>query len=110
MLTTKNDKILAFYKNNKHLDFEKINLIFIDLIEKLNKDLTHTAENSLSNELLKTIFSKVDKIEITQNNMNQNISTILNSVSSIHTIFSEQKNTYIQDMFEMGHNQEWRKD
>ena len=98
MLTTKNDKILAFYKNNKHLDFEKINLIFIDLIEKLNKDLTHTAENSLSNELLKTIFSKVDKIETTQNNMNQNISTILNSVSSIHTIFSEQKNTYIQEI------------
>ena len=98
MLSTKNDKILAFYKNNKHLDFEKINLIFIDLIEKLNKDLTHTAENSLSNELLKTIFSKVDKIETTQNNMNQNISTILNSVSSIHTIFSEQKNTYIQEI------------
>ena len=80
------------------MDFEKINLIFIDLIEKLNKDLTHTAENSLSNELLKTIFSKVDKIETTQNNMNQNISTILNSVSSIHTIFSEQKNTYIQEI------------
>ena len=39
MLTTKNDKILAFYKNNKHLDFEKINLIFIDLIEKLNKEV-----------------------------------------------------------------------
>lgn len=98
MLSTKNDKILAFYNSNKHLDFEKMNLIFIDLIEKLNKDLMHTAENSLSNELLKTIFSKVDKIENTQNNMNQNISTILNSVSSIHTIFSEQKNTYIQEI------------
>lgn len=98
MLSTKNDKLLAFYKTNKHLDFEKMNLIFIDLIEKLNKDLMHTAENSLSNELLKTIFSKVDKIETTQNNMNQNISTILNSVSSIHTIFSEQKNTYIQEI------------
>ena len=98
MLSTQNDKILAFYNTNTHLDFEKMNLIFIELIEKLNKDLMHTAENSLSNELLKSIFSKVDKIETTQNNMNQNISTILNSVSSIHSVLSEQKNTYMQEV------------
>ena len=76
MLSTKNQKIVAFYGTNKHLDFEKVNLLFIDLIESLNKDLMHSAETSLSNELLKDIFSKVDKIENTQNNMNQNISTI----------------------------------
>lgn len=98
MLSTKNQKILAFYKANKHLNFEEINLIFIDLIEKLNKDLVNSAENSLSNELLKDIFQKVDKIENTQNNLNQNISTILNTINTIHGVLSEQKNSYTQEI------------
>lgn len=98
MLSTKNQKIVAFYGTNKHLDFEKVNLLFIDLIESLNKDLMHSAETSLSNELLKDIFSKVDKIENTQNNMNQNISTILSSLQNIHGFLSEQKNAYISEI------------
>lgn len=98
MLTTNNQKILAFYNANKHLDFEQINLLFIELIEKLNKDIIKSAETSLSNELLKDIFQKVDKIEHTQNNLNENISVILNSISNIHTLLSEQKSSYIQEI------------
>jgi len=98
MLTTKNQKILAFYNANKHLDFEQINLLFIELIEKLNKNIMKSAESSLSNELLKDIFQKVDKIENTQNNLNQNISIILNSINNIHTFLSEQKTYYIQEI------------
>ena len=41
MLSTNNQKILAFYNANKHLDFEQINLLFIELIEKLNKDIIY---------------------------------------------------------------------
>ena len=98
MLTTNNQKILAFYNANKHLDFEQINLLFIELIEKLNKDIMKSAETSLSNELLKDIFQKVDKIEHTQNNLNENISVILNSISNIHNFLSEQKSSYIQEI------------
>lgn len=98
MLSTNNQKILAFYNANKHLDFEQINLLFIELIEKLNKDIIKSAETSLSNELLKDIFQKVDKIEHTQNNLNENISVILNSISNIHNFLSEQKSSYIQEI------------
>ena len=98
MLSTNNQKILAFYNANKHLDFEQINLLFIELIEKLNKDIMKSAETSLSNDLLKDIFQKVDKIEHTQNNLNENISVILNSISNIHNFLSEQKNSYIQEI------------
>ena len=98
MLSTKNQKILAFYNANNHLNFEEINLIFIELIEKLTKDLMKSAESSLSNELLKDIFQKVDKIEHSQLNFNQNISTILNSINNIQNFLSEQKNSYIQEI------------
>ena len=98
MLSTNNQKILAFYNANKHLDFEQINLLFIELIEKLNKDIMKSAETSLSNELLKDIFQKVDKIEHVQNNLNENISVILNSISNIHNFLSEQKSSYIQEI------------
>lgn len=98
MLSTDHQKIVAFYKSNKHLDFEVINLLFIDLIEKLNKDLIQSAESSLSNELLKDILNKVDNIETTQNSLNQNISTILSSINNIHLFLSDQKNSYIQEI------------
>ena len=98
MLSTKNQKILAFYNANNHLNFEEINLIFIELIEKLTKDLMKSAESSLSNELLKDIFQKVDKIEHSQLNFNQNISTILNSINNIQNFLSEQKISYIQEI------------
>ena len=98
MLTTNNQKILAFYNANKHLDFEKINLLFIELIEKLNKDIMNSAETSFNNELLKELYQKVDKIEHVQLSLNDNISVILNSISNIHNFLSEQKNSYIQEI------------
>ena len=98
MLSTNNQKLLAFYNANKQLNFEQINLLFIELIEKLNKDIMKSAETSLSNALLKDIFQKVDKIEHVQVNLNENISVILNSISNIHNVLSEQKSSYIQEI------------
>ena len=39
VLSTNNKRIYDFYKNNQTIDFETMNLIMIDFIEKLNMDL-----------------------------------------------------------------------
>ena len=35
-LSTNNRKIISFYQQNKHLNFETVNLTFIDFIEKMS--------------------------------------------------------------------------
>jgi hypothetical protein len=90
MLSTNHKKIIAFYNNNKHLDFEKVNLLFIDLIDSLNKNILHSAEKSLNNEILKDLLTKVDKLKDTQENINENIVSKVDKIeNSNQSIFSK---------------------
>lgn len=90
MLSTNNKKVIAFYNNNKHLDFEKVNLLFIDLIDSLNKNILHSAEKSLNNEILKDLLTKVDILKDTQENINENIVSKVDKIeNSNQSIFSK---------------------
>ena len=90
MLSTSHKKIIAFYNNNKHLDFEKVNLLFIDLIDSLNKNILHSAEKSLNNEILKDLLTKVDKLKDTQENINDNIVSKVDKIENTNqNIFSK---------------------
>ena len=46
-LTTNNTRIVSFYKNNKHLNFESVNLSIIDLIERFEKSASKASEKEL---------------------------------------------------------------
>ena len=45
--TLDNKRIWDFYNNNKHISFEAVNLIFLDLIEKINNDMSSTMKSYL---------------------------------------------------------------
>ena len=52
-METTNPRILSFYKNHSELDFENINLIIIDLLEKL---LSQNSNNSINSQIMKEHF------------------------------------------------------
>lgn len=51
-LTISNKRIWDFYNNNKNINFEAVNLIFLDLIEKINNDMSSTMSSAINNEIL----------------------------------------------------------
>ena len=50
-----NKRIWDFYNNNKNINFEVMNLIFLDLIEKINNDMSSTMTNTINNEILSCV-------------------------------------------------------
>jgi len=53
--TLDNKRIWDFYNNNKHISFEAVNLIFLDLIEKINNDMSSTMTSAINNEILSCV-------------------------------------------------------
>ena len=51
-LKTSNKRIVQFYQNNPSLDFEAVNLIFIDLFEKLFGDASATMNTNIHSQIL----------------------------------------------------------
>jgi len=91
MLTIKNQKILDFYSANPGLDFENINLIFIDLFEKLLDEKNTEITSSINNEILSTVRNlkqNLDSITSLQNNIMDNISLKMH----------ESRDLYLQDV------------
>ena len=54
-LTITNKRVWDFYNNNKNISFEAVNLIFLDLIEKINNDMSSTMTNAINNEILSCV-------------------------------------------------------
>lgn len=83
-ITISNKRIWDFYNSNKNINFEAVNLIFLDLIEKINNDMSSTMSSAINNEIL----SHVKEIK-------GNVGTITNSlIVKFHEINKE----YIDNM------------
>jgi len=50
-----NKRVWEFYNNNPHINLEAMNLIFLDLIEKVNSDMTSTLTNTINSEILSSV-------------------------------------------------------
>lgn len=53
--TITNKRIWEFYNSNPHINLEAMNLIFLDLIEKINSDMTSTLTNTINSEILSSV-------------------------------------------------------
>ena len=84
-------KAIEFYKKNPSLDFNNVNELFVELIEKI----TNTIKDSISvNEvkaLLHSIHKKVENVEQCATTTNQ-------LIQMTHDNIGEQKQFYIQQM------------
>lgn len=80
-LSITNKKIWNFYKENPHISFEDMNIVFHDIIEKLSEDLTRTLTLSVNSQILTTVKEQNNHISELKNN----ISNLHNSVSNLNT-------------------------
>jgi hypothetical protein len=54
-LILNNKRIYEFYSRNKNISFEAVNLIFLDLLEKLNSDMSSAMTNTINGEILSSV-------------------------------------------------------
>ena len=83
-ISISNKKILQFYEKNPNIDIESINLIFIDLFEKLFTDMNQTMNHTINNQILSTVTELQSEVK----NIKQDMSLKL----------MESKREYLQEM------------
>ena len=62
-LTTSNEKICKFYELNKSINFEAVNLIFIDLFDKLLSDMNSTMNITVNSQILSSVNQNTQQIQ-----------------------------------------------
>ncbi|MBJ7489231.1 MAG: hypothetical protein JHC45_01940, partial [Candidatus Fonsibacter sp.] len=55
IVSVNNKRVYDFYDRNKGISFEAVNLIFLDLIEKINTDMTSAMQNTICGEILSSV-------------------------------------------------------
>jgi len=101
-LVIKNRRICDFYENNPTLNFEAVNLIFIDLFDKLLHDTNATINSSIHSQILLNVNENTTKI----NELNTSVSSLKESIQSIHADithtlierFLHIKSSYVDDL------------
>jgi len=90
-----NNKITEFYTQNPSINFEAVNLILIDFMEKLTGDMNSTINSTINSQIL----SVVGEIKGNINSLSTSVSKLNNDLTnSIYVKFQESKREYIEDV------------
>jgi hypothetical protein len=95
MLSTKNKKIIQFYETHEQLDFEKVNIAVIDLLENILREKTiNNTENLFSyiQSMEESISSLNDQFKMSNQQM-------VNMQTSISEIPSQMNNTISSKLY-----------
>ena len=97
-----NQKAITFYKKHQHLDFNAMNALFVDVLEKLIDSLSDKIDNSQNILLIQELASRMESIEKTITSQgdfllsqNEAVNKMQNDVSSI----SSQLHTHVSGIF-----------
>jgi hypothetical protein len=90
-IETTNKRILKFYNSNPSINFEAINLIMIDLMEKLLNDMNSTMNSSIQSQILSTISEQGTQI----NELKNQVSSLKDNLI---IKFLDIKKEYIEDV------------
>ena len=94
-LTINNEKLWKFYKSHPNLDFEKTNLLFMDVLEKFLQDANSSMTTSITSQLIDQIKNLQTQINImTENHSRMQNETALN----FNYKLSEFKKDYIDEV------------
>jgi len=84
VLTITNKRLWEFYTKNENINLEAVNLIFLDLIEKVNSDMSSTLTNTINTEILSSV---------------KEIKNVVSSLSNAITLkFHEINREYIENI------------
>ena len=85
-LNITNPKIVAFYKSNPHIDFEKVNLLLIELLTNSgNKNISPTIEN-IESAILYPEEQKIKELETFITHVREAIRKLIQSISNKYII------------------------
>jgi len=88
MLTTKNPRIVKFYHDNPSMNFESVNLIFIDLFDKLLHDPSTIMNSTIHGQVLNLL-----------NNLSESMSSLSNDIANnMYGKMCDIKRDYIEDV------------
>jgi len=94
-IVVKNKKILDFYSQNPGINFEAVNLIFVDLFERLLGDMNSAMNSTINSQIL----SSVGELKNEFNALSSSVSKLNNDITnSIYIKFQESKREYVDDI------------
>ncbi len=91
-ITIHNPRITEFYNKNKSVDFEAVNIIFVELFEKLFSDMHSTMNSTLNSQILSQVRDINSKVEDMNNSFSSSHQDILEKVNN-HFIKSKSEFT-----------------
>ena len=107
-LETSNPRICSFYKQNPQLDFDAVNLFFIDIFEKLLTDMNTTMNSTIQSQILTSIYDNTNNInelkssitnlkESISNNNNENYMNLISKINDLKRDYIEDVKTSFQN-------------
>ena len=95
MCNVTNEKIINFYTKNPSINFEAVNLIFVDLFEKLFDDMHSTMNSTINSQILSTVGDLKGEVS----SLSSSVSKLnIDITNSIIIKFQESKKEYIEDV------------
>lgn len=94
-LTSTCKKVWEFYQKHPNLDFEAMNLLFVNIMENLSHDIT----SSLSNNVASQILSNIKELQTQLIGINDSVNKIHSETQlSFLSKFNEFKKEYLEDI------------
>ena len=94
-LTITNKKVNDFYSQNPGINFEAVNLIFVDLFERLLGDMNSAMNSTINSQILSTVGELKGEV----NSLSSSVSKLNKDITnSIYIKFQESKREYTDDI------------
>lgn len=94
-ILVQNKRILDFYSQNPSINFEAVNLIFVDLFERLLGDMNSAMNSTINSQILSSVGDLKSQVNI----LNSSVSKLNSEISNnIYLKFQESKREYIEDI------------
>jgi len=69
MMTVSNKRIYDYYKKNPSIDFESMNLVLLDFMDKISHDMSKVLQNTLQGQLLQEVKEIKGQLSLFQENI-----------------------------------------
>lgn len=101
-------RVQDFYRQNPAISFEAVNLIFVDLFEKLLTDMNGTMESTIQSHVISTLSettNQLQELKQTVHHLTDKLSTVQSdSMSVLVGRVSDMKREYMEEVKQIVHN------
>jgi len=94
-LTCNNKKVWDFYQEHKNIDFESMNIIFVDIMLNLSQDMNSSLSNNIAAQLLNNVKSLQSQVNSVSDSLNKLQAETINTFGNK---FNEFKKEYFEDV------------